>query len=173
MMYDSNDLQHVILEVSHDHSNYETLQEITAIPKQLPGDESGFGFITNLMDTGKKILRDNKYKSFRIHLKKGQESFFIYCTGHKHKSVASKAVLSQSELNRQEKSYQKLSKREVQAICFLYRGYNQHQAAAFLKIKLNTFKQHRKHLYSKMGFRNRFDLFHWCDRYLDSLFEGK
>ena len=56
--------------------------------------------------------------------------------------------------------------REKQLLCFIYRGYRQSHIAFIYGITVATFKSHRKHLYRKMKFHDRADLFNWCENFL-------
>ena len=119
---------------------------------------------SSLVNALEKLKLSSSDIDIKIHF--GEEEFKIVYNHPQQTKEFTKRLKVNSE------KYKSLSNKELTILCFLYRGYKQAQIAFSLNISVNTYRQHRKRLYKKMGFNTKYELNYWCDSYLNTLFKN-
>lgn len=69
--------------------------------------------------------------------------------------------------------YRQLTKKEKSILVFLSKGYKQARISVILMMPINTYRDIRKKLYKKMGFRMKYDLINWCNVNLNDCIDLK
>lgn len=132
------------------------------------GNKKILDAISTLTKTGNDLNANGKIREFRLRMQTANESFLISPLEEKNPESSTQFVDEKEYSFDEGRShlFHGLTTREKQLLCFIYRGYRQSHIAFIYGITVATFKSHRKHLYRKMKFHDRADLFNWCENFL-------
>ncbi len=153
--------------ICNDSINYESLFTInnSAIQKALKKNQTVMVVVNNILESARKYLDTSKV-SYRLKiniaeggvqyfLKKNLQSEIIFskeCSTHLYSEIKSEQV----------KNYLKLTIREKELLKILSEKDTSLEIISMMKISLNTFKTHKKNIYTKMKFNDRDDLLAWA-----------
>lgn len=73
--------------------------------------------------------------------------------------------------NSAKRNYSALTKKEIEVMLFIAKGYKESDISFYLNMTINTFCVHRKSIYRKLGVKNKLQLTEWGDRYLNGIFK--
>lgn len=131
-------------------------------------DHGSLSSVKHLCETGRILKEGAQCREYRLRLLLSGETYILSPADHSATMINLNAEPSPEwqHLSKSSLLYKKLTKREKQLLCFLYRGYKQNQIAFVYGISIGTLKSHRKNLYKKMQFHSRKDLVDWCEVHL-------
>lgn len=169
MLTDIEQIESIQLEVSPDFKVYQLHKELNRKDFQLAFSPvpSTMEFIKALMEAGRNICLDGKYKSFRLKICFGEENFYMFDASQKNYSP----VEVYRSIDPEKLRYKALTKREMEILCFHYRGYEPDQIAFVFGININDVKRNCKNIYKKAGFKDAEEMKSWCKKYLDEVIE--
>ncbi|HNP49556.1 MAG TPA: helix-turn-helix transcriptional regulator [Bacteroidia bacterium] len=160
--------------LSKDAVQFEKVIELnkSILSTALVNQSSILKIISSLTQDMNKIISEGVFSSYSIQLHFQGNTLFLSDSfvSSRFVSTGQGGAISSIDFNENKFLYDSLTQREKQILCFLSRGYKPAIICFVLFIGIETFKSHRKNLYSKMNFLNKSDLQRWADRYLDLYF---
>jgi DNA-binding CsgD family transcriptional regulator len=170
-------LDGISLFLSKDTIHYEPILELKKSALQLAYNNNGsiIKIISNLLENAGTIISEGFFHSYSLQLQVSGSTFFIsdkFISSRQQRHEVVK-LISVIDLSENQLIYNSLTNRERQILCFLARGYKQSIISFVLHIGIETFKSHRKSLYTKMDFKSKADLNTWAEKYLELYFRRK
>lgn len=131
-------------------------------------NEKNIEHFLSMSKLGRELISSGQISDYRLRLEIRKEVFIVSPVPGRNTIVKEGTEISKDCTLEQYHSelFNKLTQREKQLLCFIYRGYQQSHIAFIYGITLETFKSHRKNIYKKMKFHNRLDLYNWCENFL-------
>ena len=170
MILDAISPERIIFEVTHDNKNYLHLFDLNPnYFSTLRCEDNVYPLFMKLIISGKTLRTQSEFLNFRIKLLKHDFEILIYSDCPVLHIPPIKDAITTLSLETAKLLYSTLTKKEKSVLLFLYRGHKTSRLNVELKITVQTYRTHKKHIFEKMNFHSQIELRNWCELYFDKI----
>ena len=163
MYKNSNDVRSIIFQISYDSKKFSPILILNSseINRALDKSNTIFTIVSNMFTIAKKVIDTSKV-FYRINIQLEDEILSMTDNASADESLFSgSTALIIGSSNKKFRNYSTLTSKEKQILKLLSEKCKQGKIISEMRITLNTFKTHKKNIYSKMEFKDRDALLDW------------